>query len=117
MFTTDTHFQVWVGFSPVLSSHTHQLPHAFTVECLEWIGSENFYSLLCSWLLQPIDVLQQELALGIVTADAKGRLSQIIRAKAEEFGYGCDLAGSQTQLLEVRSLSRTYTQRQNQPQK
>ena len=117
MFATDTHFQVWVGFSPVLNGHTHQLSHAVTVECLEWIGGENFYSLLCSWLLQPIDVLQQELALGIVTADAKGRLSQVIRAEAEKFGNGRDLSGSQRKLLEVRSLSRIYTQRQNQPQK
>src|SRR6266702_1973939 len=96
MFTTDTHFQERIRFSPVLKRHTYQLSYTITIKCLEWIKGEDFHPLSSSWLFQPINVFQQELALGIVTADAKSCLSQVICAKAEELGNSRDLVGSQS---------------------
>src|SRR5438874_3805387 len=46
---------------------------------------------LDAWLAQAIDVPEQEFALGIVAAEAKGCLCQVIGAKAEEIGDFCDL--------------------------
>ena len=95
MFTTDTHFQERIRFSPVLKRHTYQLSYTITIKCLEWIKGEDFHPLSSSRLFQPINVLQQELALGVVTADTKSCLSQVIGAKAEELGNSRDLAGGQ----------------------
>src|SRR5436190_21404103 len=53
MFTTDTHFQERIRFSPVLKRHAYQLSYSITIECLEWINGENFHSLLRSRLFQP----------------------------------------------------------------
>src|SRR5689334_22910200 len=96
MFAADTHFQVRVRFSPLLNRHTYQLSHTIAIKRLEWVYGENFHPLCSPGLFQPIDVFQQELALGIVTADAKSCLRQVICAKAEELGNGCDLASSQS---------------------
>src|SRR5690349_8611201 len=96
MLATDTHFEIRVRLAPILDCHAHQLPDTVTVEGLERVDGENFDWLFSSWLFQPANIFQQELAFGIVTADTKGGLGQVISTEAEELGDGCDLSGGQS---------------------
>src|SRR5947209_20114229 len=96
VFAADTQFQVGIGLTAVLCRHTHELADAVAVDGLERIDGKYLDSPLDAWLRQPIDVLEQEFALGIVAAEAKGRLRQVVGAEAEELGDGGNLSGGQS---------------------
>src|SRR5579859_7676970 len=87
VFAADAHFQVRVGGAAFLYRHTHELAYAFAVERLEGVGGENLDLLCGSWFVQTFDVAQQELAFGVVAANAKGGLRQVVGAKAEEVSH------------------------------
>ena len=68
-----------------LGGDPHQLSDALAVEDLERVLRQDL----------AVDVLQQELALRVVAAEAVGHLGQVVRAEAEELGVLGDLAGGQ----------------------
>ena len=73
-----------------------ELANAVAVDGLEWVDGENLDSPLDAWLRQPVNVLEQEFALGVVAAEAKGCLRQVVGAEAEELGDGGNLSGGQS---------------------
>ncbi len=95
VFAADTQFQVGIGLTAVLRRHTHQLADAVAVDGLERVDGKYLDFSLDAWLCQPLDVLEQEFALGIVTAEAKGCLRQVVGAEAEELRDGGDLIRGQ----------------------
>src|SRR5437899_12960195 len=66
MFTTDTHFQERIRFSPVLKRHTYQLSYTITIKCLDWIKGDDFHSLRRSRLFHPINVFPSDISLRLV---------------------------------------------------
>ena len=76
MLTADTHFQFRAGLAAIIDGHLHQLAHAFPVQGLERILRQDALA----------DICDQEVALGIVTAVAKGHLGQVVGAEGEELG-------------------------------
>jgi len=48
-----------------------ELADAVAVDRLEGVDRENLDFPLCAWLHKAIDVFEQELALGVVTAETK----------------------------------------------
>ena len=95
VFAADAEFQVGVGLAAVLCGHADELADAVAVERLEGVDGKDFHLAFDAWLLQAIDVFEQELAFGVVAAEAKGGLGQVVGAEAEEVGDGRDLAGGQ----------------------
>jgi hypothetical protein len=95
VFATNAHLKVRVGRATSLHPHAHELAHALAVERLEGIAGENLDLLFGPRLVQAIDIAQQELAFGVVAADAEGGLCQVVGAEAEEAGDGRDLVGGQ----------------------
>src|SRR5438067_4841378 len=95
MFTTDSDLKMRIGLPPVLHRHAYQLTHTIAVERLERIKRQDLHLLLEPWLRQAIDVFEQELALGIVAADTKGGLCQVVGTEAEEFRFFRNLTCSQ----------------------
>ena len=87
VLTADAHFQGGVGFPAVHYRHADELADAVAVDRLEGVDGKNLDFPICAWFIKAIDVFEQELALGIVAADAKGCLRQVVGAEAEELGY------------------------------
>ena len=96
VLTADAHFQGGVGFPAVHYRHVDELPDAVAVDRLEGVDGKYLDFPICAWLLKTIDVFEQELALGVVAAEAKGGLRQVVGAEAEELGHLGDRPGGQS---------------------
>ena len=75
MFTADTKLDIGAGFAATLNPHFNQTADPFKVNRHKRINRINLF----------ISIIMQERS-GIVTADAKRGLRQIIRPKGKEFG-------------------------------
>src|SRR5262249_33476317 len=95
MLAADAQFQFGISLATLLSGHLYQLADAVAVERLEGIDFEDLDLLFGTWLFQAVDVFQQEFALCVVAAEAKGGLGEVVSAKAEELGLAGDLVRSQ----------------------
>src|SRR5579883_171366 len=95
MFAADAELQGRIRSASLLGGHLHELAHAFAVERLERIDLKDLDLLRCARLIQSIHILQQELALGVVAAEAKGRLGKVVGAEAKELRHLRDLVGGQ----------------------
>src|SRR5947199_2454826 len=93
--TADAQFDRGFRLTTFLDCHTHQLANTITIERLEWIRCQDLHFLRQAGFFQAINVLEQELTLGIVAAIAEGRLCQVVRAEAEEVGNGGNLVSSE----------------------
>jgi hypothetical protein len=74
MLTADTHFEVRTGCAAGFDAHLHQLAHAVAIDRLEGILGQD----------AAFHILQQEVTFGVIPADAKGHLRQVVGAEAEE---------------------------------
>ena len=64
VFTTDADLQVWPLTASGVHSNLHQRPHSLGVDRREWVVGQHAL----------IDIAPEELALGVVTTEAKDHL-------------------------------------------
>ena len=81
MLAADTDLEVRLDATAALDSDAHQVADAFLVERLERIPVDHAV----------LEVVGQELALGVVAGDAHRRLGQVVGAEGEEVGELGDL--------------------------
>src|SRR6266511_4589686 len=84
MLAADTDLQIRASRAAALGAHLHELADAFLVEYLEWVVLQQL----------ALDIRRQE-APGIVAAQAKRRLRQVVGAEREELGLSGDLVGGE----------------------
>mmetsp|Transcript_69740 Transcript_69740/g.153830 ORF Transcript_69740/g.153830 Transcript_69740/m.153830 type:complete len:399 (+) Transcript_69740:474-1670(+) len=82
MLATDAQVNVWPGRTATLHCGAHQLANAVHIDRVKRVARQD----------ATVHILRQELGLRIIAADAKRHLRQIVGAKAEELGHGCQLA-------------------------
>src|SRR5918998_393069 len=85
VLAADSDLEVHLRRSALLDADPHELPDPRGVEDLERVLGEHL----------AVDVLHQELALGVVAAVAEAHLRQVVRAEAEELGVLRDLVGGE----------------------
>ena len=85
MLATDAHRHLRAGETTEAHTHVDEPAHAVTVKVVEGILRQNAL----------LGIFDQELRLGVIAADAKGRLREVIRAKAEELRFSCHLVGGE----------------------
>ena len=74
MLTADAYLDVLFHFPCHVNCHLHQPAHPFCVNALKWVHVND-----------PLFQIEgQELALGVLPAEAKSSLCQVIRAKADK---------------------------------
>ena len=81
MFTADTKLDIGAGFAAAFNPHFNQTANPFQVNRHKRINRINLF----------VSIIMQERS-GIVTADAKGGLRQIIRPKGKEFGLSSQIS-------------------------
>src|SRR3989442_12002302 len=67
MLAADADFQVRIGSTTLLYCHLHELAYTLTVQGLEGVDRQDFDLFFQPRLRQPIDILEQEFAFGVVT--------------------------------------------------
>ncbi len=85
MLAADADLHVASGLTALLDRDLHQPADAGGVERFEGVDRKDLL----------LDVLQQELALGVVAGEAEGRLGEVIGAEGEELRDLRDVAGGQ----------------------
>src|SRR5437868_15478404 len=86
MLTADADLHAGPTLAPLVHRHLHQPSDAGPVEGGEWVDGENLL----------LDVLEQELAFGVVAREPERRLGQVIGPEGEELGKLGDLPGGET---------------------
>ena len=84
MFATDAELEVGLLRPATLDRDPHQLADALDVERLERVLLEHAV----------LEVMRQELALGVVAREAERRLREVVRPEGEEVGLLGDLVGA-----------------------
>ncbi len=85
MLAADTELDVRAGGAALLDGDLHQLTDTDGVDGLEGVEREDLL----------LDILEEEAALGVVTAVAERHLREVVGAEAEERGLRRDLVGRQ----------------------
>ena len=83
MLATDAHLHAGFGRAALLYPDAHQFANAFGVDADEWVGGQH----------PGVHVEAQELALGVVAAEAVGHLGEVVGAEAEEVRLPSHLVG------------------------
>src|SRR5665811_781361 len=78
VLTADAQLDAGLHPTALLGGHAHQLAHAALVELLERVVLEKI----------GLQVVGEELALGVVAREAQGGLGEVVGAEAEEVGVG-----------------------------
>src|SRR5208282_5774768 len=90
MFAADAAFEVLAGFAAARDADAHKLAHAIALDRHEWIRGEDALALV-----------NLDKPAGIVAAEAKAGLGQVVGAKAEELRRLGDLAGAKSRTRQL----------------
>src|SRR5690554_3501695 len=84
MLTTDTNLEVNTGRTAFLYTDLDQLTYTFLIQYLEGVLFQYSF----------FQVMRQEFAFCIITAESKGCLGQVIGTEGEELGFLSDFISS-----------------------